>query len=203
LLLQTSERATIVQLCQAIHKHAKEASEAFYLELRRRNYVTPTSFLELIGMFQKILVVKRSRNRQLKNRYAVGLEKLEGSAADVTKMQDELTALQPELVKTVGEVGELMAKIAKEKREVVEPKAEVCLHLSSEAEIDVDHTGIHSWQLLVARMWPSSVTIYVEIRSLSHFCELPCEGDEHLGKIGRVLWCLRMAPFLHVYYLFI
>ena len=40
-------------------------------------------------------------------------------------MQDELTALQPQLVKTVGEVEELMVRIGKEKAEVVEPKAEV------------------------------------------------------------------------------
>ena len=34
-------------------------------------------------------------------------------------MQD----LQPRLIKTVGEVGALMARIAKEKAEVVQPKA--------------------------------------------------------------------------------
>lgn len=41
-------------------------------------------------------------------------------------MQNELTDLQPQLVKTVGEVEELMVRIGKEKAEVVEPKAEVC-----------------------------------------------------------------------------
>lgn len=58
-------------------------------------------------------------------RYVVGLEKLQASAAAVANMQDELTALQPQLVKTVGEVEELMVRIGKEKAEVVEPKAEV------------------------------------------------------------------------------
>ena len=37
-------------------------------------------------------------------------------------MQSELVALQPQLVKTVGEVEQLMVKISKEKSEVVEPK---------------------------------------------------------------------------------
>jgi dynein heavy chain, axonemal len=58
-------------------------------------------------------------------RYVVGLDKLQASAAAVAAMQDELTALQPQLVKTVGEVKELMQKIGKEKAQVVEPKAEV------------------------------------------------------------------------------
>lgn len=40
-------------------------------------------------------------------------------------MQAELVALQPQLIKTVGEVEVLMQKISVEKREVVEPKAAV------------------------------------------------------------------------------
>jgi hypothetical protein len=40
-------------------------------------------------------------------------------------MQGELRALQPQLVRTVAEVEELMKTIAKEKAEVVEPKAAV------------------------------------------------------------------------------
>lgn len=57
----------------------------------------------------------------------MGLEKLGSSAEQVAGMQKDLTALQPELVKTVKEVEELMIKIAQEKRDTVEPKAEVSL----------------------------------------------------------------------------
>jgi dynein heavy chain, axonemal len=66
--MQESERKTIVALCQHIHQEVQVASENFYTELRRRNYVTPTSFLELIQMFQKVLASKRARNRQLRTR---------------------------------------------------------------------------------------------------------------------------------------
>ncbi len=40
-------------------------------------------------------------------------------------MQAELRALQPQLVKTVKEVEVLMANIAREKKDVVEPKAAI------------------------------------------------------------------------------
>jgi hypothetical protein len=40
-------------------------------------------------------------------------------------VQAELTELQPQLVTTVGEVEALMARVAAEKRDVVEPKAAV------------------------------------------------------------------------------
>lgn len=84
--------------------------------------MTPTSYLELIAAFRTLLDAKRAQNVKMKNRYLVGLEKLQSSAQQVAGMQSELVALQPQLVKTVGEVEQLMAKISKEKAEVVEPK---------------------------------------------------------------------------------
>jgi hypothetical protein len=47
----------------------------------------------------------------LKNRYVTGLEKLNFAAQQVAVMQEELTALQPELVKTSAEVDAKMAQI--------------------------------------------------------------------------------------------
>jgi dynein heavy chain len=66
-----------------------------------------------------------AQNAKLTSRYQVGLEKLAGSAAQVATMQGELRALQPQLVKTVKEVEVLMANVAREKLEVVEPKAAI------------------------------------------------------------------------------
>ena len=108
-----------------MHRQVQAASDDFYSELGRRNYVTPTSYLELISTFRTLLEAKRAANRRAKTRYVVGLEKLEGSAAQVATMQTDLVALQPQLVATAGEVGELMARIGTEKRDVVEPKVEV------------------------------------------------------------------------------
>ena len=52
----------------------------------------------------------------------MGLEKLAFTADAVKDMQEELTALKPELIKTVAETEALMEKVQKEKTEVVEPK---------------------------------------------------------------------------------
>lgn len=67
---QEAERNSLVDMCKHIHQQAQDASDQFYTELGRRNYVTPTSFLELIQMFQKILSSKRAHNRQLRTRCA-------------------------------------------------------------------------------------------------------------------------------------
>ena len=51
--------------------------------MRRRNYVTPTSYLELIKTFKILLNKKRLELLTLKDRYVVGLEKLQFSESQV------------------------------------------------------------------------------------------------------------------------
>lgn len=53
--------------------------------MRRQNYVTPTSYLELIKNFKNLLNQKRMEILTLKNRYMVGLEKLAFSEAQVSR----------------------------------------------------------------------------------------------------------------------
>lgn len=95
-----------------------ELSAQFQTEAGRMNYVTPTSYLELITMFASLLTRRRSEVSAAKKRYEGGLEKLEFTENQVTLMQDELTALKPTLVKTVADTEQLMATVQKEKTEV-------------------------------------------------------------------------------------
>ena len=99
-------------------------SPRFYDILRRKNYVTPTSYLELILTFKKLLGQKRDEILLLKRRYETGLEKLEFAETQVSIMQKELQDLQPELVKTSEETDKLMITIEQETVEV-EAKKEV------------------------------------------------------------------------------
>ena len=69
-----------------------------YLEsLQRRTYITPTSYLELIKTFKNLLERKRLDLLTSKNRYLTGLEKLEFAESQISIMQHDLTALQPQL----------------------------------------------------------------------------------------------------------
>lgn len=97
---------------------------SFYDSLRRRNYVTPTSYLELIMTFKKLLDIKRQEIMTLKQRYVTGLEKLDFASSQVSVMQQELSDLQPELIKTSAETEKLMVKIEQDTVEV-EAKKEV------------------------------------------------------------------------------
>lgn len=55
----------------------------FYEELKRHNYVTPTSYLELILTFQNLYHRKVDQIVGLRTRYEVGLEKLDFAAGQV------------------------------------------------------------------------------------------------------------------------
>jgi len=53
----------------------------------RHNYVTPTSYLELIASFKKLLNEKRDAVLKAKKRYMGGLDKLKFAAGQVIELQ--------------------------------------------------------------------------------------------------------------------
>ncbi|KAK2854426.1 hypothetical protein Q7C36_006295 [Tachysurus vachellii] len=116
--LETHIRIEVVEMCKTFQENVQKLSEQYYSQLRRHNYVTPTSYLELILTFKTLLKAKRNEVDTVRNRYLIGLEKLDFATSQVAVMQQELTALQPELIKTSAETNEMMVKIEKETVEV-------------------------------------------------------------------------------------
>lgn len=107
----TKLRQEIVSTCQ-LFQSSVEALSARYKELNRRiNYVTPTSYLELIRVFKGLLKQSRERVLEKKRRYEVGLEKLGFASSQVAAMQKQLTDLQPVLAKSQEETDALMEQI--------------------------------------------------------------------------------------------
>lgn len=72
-------------MCKTFQTTARDMSERYYSRLRRHNYVTPTSYLELILTFKSLLNNKRNEVAKAKERYVVGLEKLEFATSQVTQ----------------------------------------------------------------------------------------------------------------------
>jgi dynein heavy chain len=60
-----------------------EGSAQFLSATGRHNYVTPSSYLELLSTFRTLLDAARADNARQRRRYTVGLEKLAGSAQQV------------------------------------------------------------------------------------------------------------------------
>lgn len=84
----------------------------------RYNYVTPTSYLELINTFKELLAKKRSEVLEGKRRYEAGLGKLDSTHKQVERMQEILVALQPKLIEAAKDVERMLASVESESEEV-------------------------------------------------------------------------------------
>ena len=80
-------RDSCVEMCSIFHMSTRELSEEYLAILRRHNYVTPTSYLELISTFKVLLEKKRNEVMKMKKRYEIGLEKLESASEQVSYIQ--------------------------------------------------------------------------------------------------------------------
>ncbi|CAF1508861.1 unnamed protein product, partial [Adineta ricciae] len=113
------ERRSCIDICKYFHVSTQQVSKRFLAELDRHNYVTPTSYLELINTFKTLLEKRRTALVSARTRYEVGLEKLENAASQVGKMQKTLENLQPQLVEMDKKVDETLVIVEKEKTEAV------------------------------------------------------------------------------------
>ena len=118
-------RKSVVIMCKEFHTGTRLLSAKYFEALRRYNYVTPTSYLELIQTYKQLLTIKRKEIDALKMRYEVGLNQLASAATQVGAMQKELNDLQPQLIATQKETDEIMVVIQRESIEVEKKRAVV------------------------------------------------------------------------------
>uniref|UniRef100_A0A8C5GFM1 Dynein axonemal heavy chain 7 n=1 Tax=Gouania willdenowi TaxID=441366 RepID=A0A8C5GFM1_GOUWI len=122
--LSEDELLKIIPVCKTFHTSAKDLSDKYLAELGRHNYVTPTSYLELIAVFRELLTERREMVMSAKKRYTNGLEKLDFAAGQVGKMQVELEELKPKLKVAEEETSISMEEIRGESK-IVEAKRKV------------------------------------------------------------------------------
>ncbi|KAG2469298.1 DYH7 protein, partial [Polypterus senegalus] len=118
-------RKGAVFLCRHLHQSVMVLSQRFFESLQRRIYVTPTSYLELIKTFKRLLESKRLELLTNRNRYLTGLEKLDFASSQIALMQQQLRELEPLLMERSKETVELLAIIAQDTLEVETVKKEV------------------------------------------------------------------------------
>ena len=119
----TSHLTSVVEFFQAAHLAVAEASTRFEGEMRRHNYVTPTSFLELLSTFKSVLASKQAEVGTLRSRLQTGLDKITSTEAVVASLQAELVAMQPVLEQTQAEVAAMIVQLTADKASAAETKA--------------------------------------------------------------------------------
>ena len=129
-------RQALSEMCVEIHSSVEHASHQFLSELRRHVYTTPKSYLDMINLYLSMLAEKRHEISSVRNRFALGLQKLKEANDMVADLkvriasisacailddmlicmcmcgQITLTKLQPELIKKTAEADVLVRQIA-------------------------------------------------------------------------------------------
>ena len=135
----------VVMMCMYIHQSVATKSKQYLTELRRYNYVTPTSYLELLNTYKTLLDVKRDEVGMMRKRLSDGLAKLEVTAVEVG---EQTSCAAAAVEKTTIEVEEMMVVIqdteqANIKRKEVSEEAGGRFHcagvqIADEAQTELD-----------------------------------------------------------------
>jgi dynein heavy chain len=97
-----------------------EQAEEYYRVEKRRCYVTPKSFLELISLYKAMLAKKRSENDEKVLRLETGLEKIKEAGEQVSALQDVLKRESVEVEEARMKTAKLMETVGREKAIVTE-----------------------------------------------------------------------------------
>ncbi|CAH1982445.1 unnamed protein product [Acanthoscelides obtectus] len=113
----------IVFVFQYMHASVVEASERFKQELSRHNYVTPTSYLELLSSYTELMNKKKSSLTEGVSRLQTGLGKLQSTAEEVKVLQINLEVMKPALEVAARDADTMITKIAADTAIAEETKA--------------------------------------------------------------------------------
>ena len=123
--------ANLIVFFKYLHQSIEHASEEFLLKMRRHFYVTPTSYLELLSTYERVLNQKRVEVGTLRDRLKIGVDKLLSTEKAVNELQDQLKEMQPVLEKTQVEVEAMIVQITADKAVAAETKAIVTVEEAS------------------------------------------------------------------------
>ena len=116
-----------------IHSDVQNYSDEFYDELRRKNYVTPTSYLELLKLYIDMMKVQQNILPIKIKKYTVGLQTLKETNEEVEKLQKKIIEFQPILVKSQEENEKLLIEL-EGKTKIANETETLCLKEASEAQ---------------------------------------------------------------------
>ncbi|KEG09899.1 dynein heavy chain [Trypanosoma grayi] len=114
LSLDKETKACLIKLCVSIHVDVQARSEEFYEELHRRNYTTPSSYLELLTSYRRLLAEQSEQIKEQVQRYQGGLDKLQSTQVLVDEMKEQLVQMQPKLLQAARDTEEIMEKVKHE-----------------------------------------------------------------------------------------
>ncbi|KAA6390530.1 MAG: putative dynein heavy chain [Streblomastix strix] len=143
-LLQVARRRTVTwavdqrytdkmaEACVHMHLSVEQASARFQSEMKRHNYTTPASYLELLNSYEGILKEMDQSIAARHSKLSNGLQTLIRTNSEVEEMQGQLIAIQPRLEQSQKDTLAIMKELSAQQQEV-EAKQEIVR--AEEAEV--------------------------------------------------------------------
>ena len=107
----------LCDVCVEMHRSVEVASKRYLKEDGRFNYVTPTSYLQLLRTFVRLLVSCRDAITDRLGRYETGLDKLLKCGVLVEGLQQDLIKMQPILQKKEKEIEVLLVRVERDRKD--------------------------------------------------------------------------------------
>ncbi|KAJ8308273.1 hypothetical protein KUTeg_013147 [Tegillarca granosa] len=124
-------KQTVGKVCVDIHKSIGKMAKKYWEEMRRHYYSTPSSYMELIRVYSKMLKDNKTEFMNNRSRLKTGLDKLSNANLLVGEMQEELMQLGPAIVVKQHDTEMLLEQLQKDQaaveqvREIVEQEESV------------------------------------------------------------------------------
>ncbi|XP_061932650.1 dynein axonemal heavy chain 1-like isoform X3 [Apis cerana] len=133
---------SIVKMCQYMHSSVIEASDLYLKELNRHNYVTPTSYLELLSSYGNLLEKKKMELMSAAHRLTTGLDKLAHAEVEVKNMQQLLAEMKPKLERAAEATARMIKRITLDTIEAEKTRAEAKLQESLAEKMKIENQAI-------------------------------------------------------------
>jgi len=104
-------RQKLAEHMSFVHLSIHDANENFRLQMRRNNYTTPTSFLELIKFYKNLLTEKTSKIDGQIERLSNGLNIMNATTEKVDALSELLKVKMVEVEIEVEATGKLIATV--------------------------------------------------------------------------------------------
>ncbi|KAA6380272.1 MAG: putative dynein heavy chain [Streblomastix strix] len=122
----------MAEACVHMHLSVEQASARFLSEMKRHNYTTPTSYLELLNSYEGILLQMSQEIAARHIKLSNCLQTLIRTNSEVEVMQGQLIAIQPRLEQSQKDTVAIMEELSAQQQEV-EAKQEIVR--AEEAEV--------------------------------------------------------------------
>ena len=113
----------VVEFMKNVHRTAAATTVEYREQAKRWNYVTPTSYLQLISTYRSLLDERRTYIGEQRRRLKNGYDKIIKTESLVGTLEIEVKELEPVLVVKNKEVGEMIVKIDADKLDAAATKA--------------------------------------------------------------------------------